>query len=44
MGKPFGKLWDVATKRWFAKSVATEVSEIARLMEVGERGRGIAAH
>jgi hypothetical protein len=44
MPKPFGKLWDLTTKSWFAKSVATEVAEIARLMESGERGRGIAAH
>jgi hypothetical protein len=44
MRKPFGAVWDIATKSWFAKSVAQEVSEIARLMEAGERGRGIAAH
>jgi hypothetical protein len=44
MRAPFGKVWDLTTKSWFAKSVAQEVSEIARLMEAGERGRGIAAH
>lgn len=44
MPKPFGKLWDLTTAGWFAKSVAQEVAEIARLMEAGERGRGIAAH
>jgi hypothetical protein len=44
MRRPFGKLWDLTTKSWFAESVATEVAEIARLMESGERGRGVAAH
>jgi hypothetical protein len=44
MRKPFSKLWDLTTSAWFAKSVATEVAEIARLMSAGERGRGIAAH
>jgi hypothetical protein len=44
MPRPFGKLWDLTTKSWFAQSVATEVAEIARLMASGERGRGIAAH
>ncbi|HEX3707257.1 MAG TPA: SRPBCC family protein [Mycobacteriales bacterium] len=44
MRKPFSKVWDLMTKSWFAKSVAVEVAEIARLMEAGDRGRGIAAH
>ena len=44
MRKPFRTLWDMSTKGWFAKSVETEVAEIARLMAAGERGRGIAAH
>jgi hypothetical protein len=44
MRAPFSKVWDVTTKSWFAKSVAQEVSEIARLLAAGERGRGIAAH
>lgn len=44
MPRPFGKVWDLTTKAWFAKSVAVEVAEIARLMESGQRGRGIAAH
>ncbi|HVW81821.1 MAG TPA: SRPBCC family protein [Mycobacteriales bacterium] len=44
MPRPFSKLWDLTTKSWFAQSVATEVAEIARLMEAGERGRGVAAH
>lgn len=44
MAAPFGALWDFATRRWFARSVESEVREIARLMIAGERGRGIAAH
>jgi hypothetical protein len=44
MPRPFGKLWDLTTRSWFAKSVEQEVAEIARLMAAGERGRGIAAH
>ncbi|MDQ1449517.1 MAG: hypothetical protein QOC79_2488, partial [Actinomycetota bacterium] len=30
--------------RWFARSVEQEVAEIARLLQNGERGRGISAH
>jgi hypothetical protein len=44
MPAPFGKLWDLTTGGWFAKSVRQEVAEIARLLEAGERGKGIAAH
>jgi hypothetical protein len=44
MPKPVGMLWDLTTSRWFANSVKQEVAEIARLMESGERGRGLAAH
>ncbi len=44
MPRPFGKLWDLTTRKWFARSVEKEVAEIARLMGAGERGRGIAAH
>jgi hypothetical protein len=44
MPAPLGRLWDLATQRWFARSVTQEVGEIARLMTAGERGRGIAAH
>jgi hypothetical protein len=44
MPAPLGRLWDLATQRWFARSVEQEVGEIARLMMAGERGRGIAAH
>jgi hypothetical protein len=44
MRRPFGRLWDVAVRRWFARSVREEVAEISRLMAAGERGRGFAAH
>jgi hypothetical protein len=44
MPKPFGVLWDVAARRWFARSVRQEVDEIGRLMQAGRRGRGLAAH
>lgn len=44
MRAPFGLLWDVGARSWFAKSVRQEVAEIARLMATGERGRGLAAH
>lgn len=43
MPKPLGRLWDLATARWFAASVRQEVAEIARLLAAGERGRGLAA-
>jgi hypothetical protein len=35
-----GVLHDAVARRWFARSVSREVSEIARLLEAGERGRG----
>jgi hypothetical protein len=44
MPQPFRRLWDVAVRRWFARSVREEVAEIGRLMAAGERGRGFAAH
>jgi hypothetical protein len=44
MRAPFGHVWDLAAARWFAASVRQEVAEIGRLMESGERGRGIEAH
>jgi hypothetical protein len=37
---PLGQLHDAVARAWFARSVAQEVSEIARLLEAGERGRG----
>jgi len=37
---PLGWLHDRVAGAWFARSVAREVSEIARLLEAGERGRG----
>jgi hypothetical protein len=38
-----GRLHDLVARRWFARAVAEEVAEIARLMAAGERGRGLAA-
>jgi hypothetical protein len=39
MGRgPLGWLHDLVAGRWFARSVRQEVSEIARLLEAGERG------
>ncbi|MCU1375013.1 MAG: hypothetical protein JWO68_2299 [Actinomycetia bacterium] len=38
-----GRLYDAVGGRWFAKQVAQEVREIARLLEAGERGRGLEA-
>jgi hypothetical protein len=38
-----GRLYDLVGGRWFANQVEQEVREIARLMQVGERGRGLAA-
>jgi len=38
-----GSLYDAVGRRWFAEQVAQEVEEIARLLEAGERGRGLAA-
>jgi len=40
----FGHLYDLVARRWFARSVGAEVAEIGRLLEAGERGRGIEAH
>jgi hypothetical protein len=37
---PLGWLHDTVAGTWFARSVASEVAEIARLLEAGERGRG----
>jgi len=34
-----GSLYDLVARKWFARSVELEVSEIARLLESGERGR-----
>ena len=39
-----GRLYDLVARRWFARGVEQEVSEIARLLESGERGRGVEAH
>ena len=44
MRAPFGRLWDLGAAKWFAASVKQEVAEIGRLMESGERGRGLDAH
>lgn len=40
---PAGFLYDLVARRWFAGAVEQEVREIKRLMESGERGRGLAA-
>ena len=40
---PAGLLYDLVAGRWFAGAVTKEVAEIKRLMESGERGRGLAA-
>jgi hypothetical protein len=40
---PAGALYDLVARRWFASAVAQEVQEIKRLLEAGERGRGLAA-
>jgi hypothetical protein len=44
MPAPFGLIWDRGAAKWFADSVRQEVNEIGRLMESGERGRGLKAH
>src|SRR2546430_16471815 len=41
---PVGWLYDRVGGQWFADSVVQEVDEIARLLEAGERGHGVAAH
>jgi hypothetical protein len=38
-----GALHDVIARRWFANGVRQEVDEIRRLLEAGERGRGLDA-
>ena len=40
---PAGRLYDLIAGRWFARAVEQEVREIKRLLEAGERGRGVAA-
>ena len=40
---PAGAVYDLVARNWFASAVAKEVSEIRRLLEAGERGRGLAA-
>jgi hypothetical protein len=39
----FGALHDAVARRWFARAVRQEVDEIRRLLEAGERGRGLDA-
>jgi hypothetical protein len=39
-----GRLHDFVARRWFARAVEQEVAEIARLLDAGERGRGVEAH
>ncbi|HEV3449672.1 MAG TPA: hypothetical protein VG869_00570 [Acidimicrobiia bacterium] len=39
-----GRLHDLVAGRWFADAVRSEVAEIARLLDAGERGRGRGAH
>ncbi|MGH2828979.1 MAG: SRPBCC family protein [Actinomycetota bacterium] len=44
MGRgPLGSLHDLLIGRWWQASVRKEVSEISRLMQEGERGRGLDA-
>lgn len=38
---PAGLLYDLVAGRWFSDAVTKEVAEIKRLMEAGERGRGV---
>ena len=40
---PAGLLYDLVARRWFSDAVTKEVGEIKRLMEAGERGRGVEA-
>jgi len=40
---PIGWIHDRLIQRWWQASVAKEVSEIARLLREGERGKGLAA-
>lgn len=39
---PAGLVYDLVARSWFAKAVDQEVREIKRLLETGERGRGLA--
>jgi hypothetical protein len=38
-----GRVYDLIARRWFVRAVEQEVLEIARLLESGERGRGVDA-
>lgn len=40
---PAGVVYDLVARQWFASAVEKEVAEIRRLLEAGERGRGLAA-
>ncbi|MGI8493545.1 MAG: SRPBCC family protein [Acidimicrobiales bacterium] len=40
---PLGWLFALVARRWFADAVTQEVAEIKRLLEAGERGRGLEA-
>jgi hypothetical protein len=40
---PLGVIHDALIRGWWERSVRQEVSEIARLMRAGERGKGLAA-
>ncbi|MHB1711917.1 MAG: hypothetical protein ACYCV7_11015 [Acidimicrobiales bacterium] len=40
---PAGWLYDAIARQWFAKAVVQEVAEIKRLLEAGERGKGLEA-
>jgi len=40
---PLGFVHDLLIRGWWQRSVAKEVSEIARLLSAGERGKGLAA-
>ena len=40
---PAGLVYDLVAGRWFSGAVTKEVGEIKRLMEAGERGRGLEA-
>jgi hypothetical protein len=40
---PLGWIIEAIARSWWKRSVQQEVVEIARLMEAGERGRGVAA-
>ena len=40
---PAGLLYDLVAGKWFEIAVTKEVAEIKRLLEAGERGRGLAA-